>query len=65
MRAQPIKTGLSSATVTGRDVMRAIVQDVYGSAERLRLSEIENLTLQPTRSLCGSVRRVWTGARVI
>jgi NADPH:quinone reductase-like Zn-dependent oxidoreductase len=25
----------------GRDVMRAIVQDVYGSADRLRLSEIE------------------------
>jgi NADPH:quinone reductase-like Zn-dependent oxidoreductase len=41
MRTQPIKTGLSPATVAGRDVMRAIVQDVYGSAERLRLSEIE------------------------
>ena len=27
--------------VRGRDVMRAIVQDVYGSADRLRLSEIE------------------------
>lgn len=41
MRTQPIKRGLSPATVAGRDVMRAIVQDVYGSAERLRLSEIE------------------------
>ena len=28
-------------TAAGRDVMRAIVQDVYGSADRLRLSEIE------------------------
>jgi len=28
-------------TAAGRDVMRAIVQDVYGSADRLRLSEID------------------------
>jgi NADPH:quinone reductase-like Zn-dependent oxidoreductase len=40
MQTQPAQTGLTPATA-GRDVMRAIVQHVYGSADRLRLSEIE------------------------
>ena len=39
MRSQPAKTELTPETTAGRDVMRAIVQDVYGSADRLRLSE--------------------------
>jgi NADPH:quinone reductase-like Zn-dependent oxidoreductase len=40
MRTQPAQTGLTPAAA-GRDVMRAIVQHVYGSADRLRLSEID------------------------
>ncbi|HEY3034803.1 MAG TPA: hypothetical protein VGJ54_09105 [Streptosporangiaceae bacterium] len=41
MRTQPAKTGPALAAAVGRGVMRAIVQDVYGSADRLGLSEIE------------------------
>ena len=41
MRTQPGKTGLPPAMAAGRDEMRAIVQDTYGSADRLRLSQIE------------------------
>jgi NADPH:quinone reductase-like Zn-dependent oxidoreductase len=41
MRTQTAKPGLTPVTAAGRDVMRAIVQDKYGSADRLRLSEIE------------------------
>jgi hypothetical protein len=41
MRTQTAAPGLTPVTAAGRDVMRAIVQDVYGSADRLRLSEIE------------------------
>jgi NADPH:quinone reductase-like Zn-dependent oxidoreductase len=41
VRTQPAQRGLTPGAATGRDVMRAIVQDVYGSADRLRLSEIE------------------------
>jgi NADPH:quinone reductase-like Zn-dependent oxidoreductase len=41
MRTQPGKTGLTPAMAAGRDEMRAIVQDTYGSADRLRLSQIE------------------------
>jgi NADPH:quinone reductase-like Zn-dependent oxidoreductase len=41
MSTQPAKTGPDPVAPAGRDVMRAIVQDVYGSADRLRLSEIE------------------------
>jgi NADPH:quinone reductase-like Zn-dependent oxidoreductase len=35
------KSGLAAVTAVKRDVMRAVIQDVYGSADRLRLSEIE------------------------
>ena len=41
MRTQPGKTGLTPAMAAGRDEMQAIVQDTYGSADRLRLSQIE------------------------
>src|SRR5215471_13414504 len=41
MPTQPAKTGPAPVTVVGPGVMRAIVQDVYGSAGRLRLSETE------------------------
>src|SRR5215467_11169310 len=41
MRTQTAKPGLTPLTAAGRDEMRAIVQDVYGSADRLRLSEVE------------------------
>jgi NADPH:quinone reductase-like Zn-dependent oxidoreductase len=41
MRTQPAKTGPTPAAAAGREVMRAIVQDVYGSADRLRLSQID------------------------
>src|SRR5215469_5851442 len=41
MRTQPANTGPTPAAAPGRDVMRAVVQDVYGSADRLRLSEVE------------------------
>ena len=34
MPTQPAKTGLAPVTVAGPGVMRAIVQDVYGSADR-------------------------------
>src|SRR5215813_531474 len=40
MRTQTAKTGLTQVAAVRRDAMRAIVQDVYGSADRLRLSEI-------------------------
>jgi NADPH:quinone reductase-like Zn-dependent oxidoreductase len=41
MRNQPARTGPAPAAAAGRDVMRAIVQDVYGSADRLRLSRMD------------------------
>jgi NADPH:quinone reductase-like Zn-dependent oxidoreductase len=41
MSTQPAKAGPAPVAPAGRDVMQAIVQDVYGSADRLRLSEIE------------------------
>src|SRR5689334_25049586 len=41
MRMQPANTGPTPVAAAGRDVMRAVVQDVYGSADRLRLSEID------------------------
>jgi NADPH:quinone reductase-like Zn-dependent oxidoreductase len=41
MRTQPGKTGRAPAMAAGRDEMRAIVQDTYGSADRLRLSQVE------------------------
>ena len=41
MRTQPAKTGPAQLTVAGREAMQAIVQDVYGSADRLRLAEID------------------------
>ena len=40
MRTQPAKTGSAPATA-GQEAMRAIVQDVYGSADRLHLAEID------------------------
>jgi NADPH:quinone reductase-like Zn-dependent oxidoreductase len=40
MPTQPAKTGPAPVTAAGPGVMRAIVQDVYGSADRLRLSQI-------------------------
>ena len=40
MSTQPAQTG-PAPLAAGRDVMRAIVQDVYGSADRLRLSQID------------------------
>jgi NADPH:quinone reductase-like Zn-dependent oxidoreductase len=41
MRTQPAKTERAPGTVAEHEVMRAIVQDVYGSADRLRLAEID------------------------
>jgi D-arabinose 1-dehydrogenase-like Zn-dependent alcohol dehydrogenase len=40
MRTQPAKRGLTPTAAAGSAVMRATVQDIYGSADRLRLSEI-------------------------
>ena len=37
MRTQLAKPGLTPVTAAGCDVMRAVVQDVHGSAGRLRL----------------------------
>ena len=41
MRTQPAETGSAPVATTGQEAMRAIVQDVYGSADRLRLAEID------------------------
>ena len=41
MRTRTAKTGLTQVAAAGRDVMRAIVQDVYGSADQLRLAEVD------------------------
>ena len=41
MRTQPAKTAPTPVAGARHDVMRAIVQDVYGSADRLRLSQID------------------------
>jgi len=41
MRTQPAKTGPAPVTAAEPGAMRAIVQEVYGSADRLRLSEVE------------------------
>src|SRR5689334_15754581 len=41
MRTQTAKIGLTQVAATRRDVMRAIVQDVYGSADQLRLAEVD------------------------
>src|SRR5262249_25796766 len=38
---QTAKTGLTQVAAARRDAMRAIVQDVYGSADRLRLAEVD------------------------
>jgi len=65
MRTQPGKTGLTPAMAAGRDEMQAIVQDTYGSADRLRLSRIEKPVIAATRSWCRYARQAWTGARVI
>ena len=40
MRTQQAQTGPALETTAGQEVMRAIVQDIYGSADRLRLAEI-------------------------
>jgi NADPH:quinone reductase-like Zn-dependent oxidoreductase len=40
MPTQPAKTGPAPAAAAGPGVMRAIVQNVYGSADRLRLTQI-------------------------
>jgi NADPH:quinone reductase-like Zn-dependent oxidoreductase len=41
MRTQPAKTGSARVATAGQEVMRAVVQDVYGSADRLRLAEMD------------------------
>src|SRR5689334_13646437 len=41
MRTQTAKIGLTQVAAARRDVMRAIVQDVYGSADQLRLAEVD------------------------
>jgi NADPH:quinone reductase-like Zn-dependent oxidoreductase len=41
MRTESGKTGLTPAMAAGGDLMRAIVQDAYGSADRLRLAEVD------------------------
>src|SRR5215813_3949702 len=41
MPTQPAKTGPAPVTAAGPGAMRAIVQDVYGSADRMRLAETE------------------------
>jgi NADPH:quinone reductase-like Zn-dependent oxidoreductase len=41
MRTQPAKTRSAPVATAGQEAMRAIVQDVYGSADRLRLAEID------------------------
>src|SRR5512140_2305638 len=45
MGTQPAKTARAPVAAAGREVMRAIVQDVYGSADRLRLSQIDKPVL--------------------
>ena len=41
MRTQPAKTRSAPVATAGQEAMRAIVQDVYGSADRLRLAGID------------------------
>jgi len=65
MRTQQAKSGLTHVPAAERDVMRAIVQDVHGSADRLRLSEIGSLSLRLARSWCRCVQPAWTGVRAI
>jgi hypothetical protein len=65
MPTQPARTGPAPVAAAGRGVMRAVVQDVYGSADRLRLSETESPLSQPVRFLCRCARLAWTGVRVI
>ena len=40
MRTQPAKTGPAPVAAAGHDAMRAVVQGVYGSADRLHLADI-------------------------
>ena len=47
MRTQPASTGRAPGTAVGQEVMRAIVQDAYGSADRLRLSKIGKPVITP------------------
>jgi len=47
MRTQPASTGRAPGTAAGQEVMRAIVQDAYGSADRLRLSKIGKPVITP------------------
>ena len=47
MRTQPAKTGRAPGTGAEHAVMRAIVQDLYGSADRLRLAQIDKPVIAP------------------
>jgi NADPH:quinone reductase-like Zn-dependent oxidoreductase len=47
MRTQPAKTERAPGTVAEHEVMRAIVQSLYGSAGRLRLAQIDKPVIAP------------------
>jgi hypothetical protein len=47
MRTQPAKTGRAPGTGAEHAVMRAIVQDLYGSADRLRPAQIDKPVIAP------------------
>ncbi len=51
MRTQPSKAGRAPGTAAEHEVMRAIVQDVYGSADRLRLAQIDKPVIAPSEVL--------------
>jgi hypothetical protein len=59
MQTQTTKTGLTQVAAARRDVMRAIFQDVYGSADRLRLAEVDKPVIAADEVLA-SVRG-WRG----
>jgi hypothetical protein len=61
MGTQPANTG--PASVAAAEVMEAIVQDLYGSADRLRLAQIERPVITVGEVLVQV--RASTGARVI
>ena len=64
MRAQPAKTGRTRGAAAEREVTRAVIQDHYGSADRLRLAQIDKPVIAPREVLVQCTRRAWTGAHV-
>src|SRR6266702_6312425 len=51
MRTQPAKTGRARGAAAEHEVMRAIIQDRYGSADRLRLAQIDKPVIAPSEVL--------------